>query len=192
MSLDNNLIIKVPSVTPSRYEIWSDISTAQKLLTPALEGQSDIKFGVQALWNWSEINEGIAEVYPETQESYVPQMLNLQDLNAISFKKGCYTGQEIVARMKYLGKLKKEMFLLSATLTTPVTPGADLYATETGKKVGSIVRTVSHSNNHNSRLLAVLDIEAAKVCTPLSLSDDSSEVFTYLSLPYKSEVDHLE
>ena len=47
-----------------------------------------------------------------TKETYIPQVLNLEDLNGINYKKGCYTGQEIVARTHYLGKIKKKIFLL--------------------------------------------------------------------------------
>jgi hypothetical protein len=49
----------------------------------------------------------------ETKERYIPQVLNVEDLNGISYKKGCYTGQEIVARTHYLGKIKKKLILFS-------------------------------------------------------------------------------
>ncbi len=187
INIDSSIIIKVPSETTNRYEIWSDLDTAKSLLSQPPEGLSNIHYGTQALWNWTEINEGIAEIYPSTQESYVPQMLNLQQLNAISFKKGCYTGQEIVARMKYLGKLKKEMFLLSVTSETPIKPGTDIYEKSTGKKLGSAVRSIHHSTSNNNMLLAVLDVKTANSNTELSLSEENSRVFTYFSLPYNSE-----
>jgi folate-binding protein YgfZ len=59
----------------------------------------------------SEIKAGIPVIYPETSENFVLQMANLGMLDGVSFKKGCYPGQEIVARMEYLGKLKRRMFL---------------------------------------------------------------------------------
>ncbi len=62
-------------------------------------------------WRLSEINSGIPAIYPDTSEEFVLQMANLGFLDAVSFKKGCYPGQEIVARMQYLGKLKRRMFL---------------------------------------------------------------------------------
>ena len=109
---------------------------------------------------WCVLNclEGIPELYPETLEQFILQQLNLQDLGAVSFKKGCYTGQEIIARMKYLGKLKKKMFVISSqTLKQAVKPGSDVLSLE-GKKIGELVRL------HFSRItnayvgLAVLDI----------------------------------
>jgi len=59
----------------------------------------------------SEISAGIPAIYPQTSEAFVLQMANLGALDGVSFKKGCYPGQEIVARMQYLGKLKRRMFL---------------------------------------------------------------------------------
>ena len=187
INISSNLIIKVPSEAGTRYEIWSDFEMLQSLLTSSANDHSKLDYGTQALWNWSEINEGIADIYPDTQENYVPQMLNLQHLDAISFKKGCYTGQEIIARMKYLGKLKKEMFLLSVTNESPIKPGTDIYENSTGKKVGSAVRSIHHSTSSHIMLLAVLDIETAKANSPLSLTKGNPRVFTYLSLPYNTE-----
>ena len=57
----------------------------------------------------ADILAGIPTVYPETVEAFVPQMLNLQLLEGISFQKGCYTGREVVARTHYLGKLKRRI-----------------------------------------------------------------------------------
>lgn len=73
-------------------------------------------------WRLSEIKSGIPAIYPDTSEEFVLQMANLGFLDAVSFKKGCYPGQEIVARMQYLGKLKRRMFL--ARLDTTELPAA--------------------------------------------------------------------
>jgi folate-binding protein YgfZ len=72
------------------------------------------------LWNLLEINEGFAQLSNDSSGEYVPQMLNLQAVNGISFTKGCYLGQETVARMQYLGKNKKALFSLIATLEKPL------------------------------------------------------------------------
>ena len=71
----------------------------------------------------AEIQAGIPVIYPETSEQFVLQMANLGMLNAVSFKKGCYPGQEIVARMQYLGKLKRRMFLAQLDTTQLPQPG---------------------------------------------------------------------
>src|SRR5262249_6762867 len=68
----------------------------------------------RAAWEWTEIANRIASVAPATEEQFVPQMVNLERIGGVSFKKGCYPGQEIVARSQYLGKLKRRMFLAHA------------------------------------------------------------------------------
>ena len=71
-------------------------------------------------WRLSDIKAGIPNIYPQTVEKFVLQMSNLDLLDGVSFKKGCYPGQEIIARMHYLGKLKRRLFL--ATLETNQCP----------------------------------------------------------------------
>ena len=74
----------------------------------------------------SEILAGIPVIYPQTSEAFVLQMANLGLLDAVSFKKGCYPGQEIVARMQYLGKLKRRMFLARLDTDRLPEPGDEL------------------------------------------------------------------
>ena len=77
-------------------------------------------------WHLSDIKAGIPMIYPQTREEFVLQMANLAALDAVSFKKGCYPGQEIVARMQYLGKLKRRMFLARIETDCLPLPGDDL------------------------------------------------------------------
>jgi len=77
-------------------------------------------------WRLSEIKAGIPIIYPQTNEEFVAQMTNLNLLGGVNFKKGCYPGQEIVARMQYLGKLKRRMFLARLETDICPEPGDDL------------------------------------------------------------------
>lgn len=79
-------------------------------------------------WDWLLINAGIPAVLPQTQDRFVPQMANMDVLGGLSFNKGCYPGQEVVARSQYLGKVKRRLFL--ARVESPCTPGDELYAPE--------------------------------------------------------------
>jgi len=74
-------------------------------------------------WHLTEILSGIPAIYPQTAEEFVVQMANLNPLNGVSFKKGCYPGQEIVARMQYLGKLKRRMYLAQLQTERLPAPG---------------------------------------------------------------------
>jgi tRNA-modifying protein YgfZ len=90
-----------------------------------------------AAWWWSQIDAGIASVFAATGEKFVPQMINLEVLGGVSFKKGCYPGQEIVARSQYLGKLRRRMAIAHAAGETRA--GADVFASGREQPVGTVV-----------------------------------------------------
>ena len=106
-----------------------------------------------AEWNASEIAAGVPELTPETKEAWVPQMLNLQHLEGIHFKKGCYTGQEVIARMHFLGQLKKSLYRLGVESGEQPAPGSPVMAGE--KSVGEVVRAVTFDDG-SVQFLAVL------------------------------------
>ncbi|MGQ0503655.1 MAG: CAF17-like 4Fe-4S cluster assembly/insertion protein YgfZ [Panacagrimonas sp.] len=94
-------------------------------------------------WRRGHILAGVPVVYPETQDRWVAQMANLDAIGGISFSKGCYTGQEVVARLHYLGNLKKRMFLLHGDGPPPA-PGTPIRAIDgDGQPVGDIVDTAA-------------------------------------------------
>lgn len=94
-------------------------------------------------WRSSEIEAGLPAVFPETQDRWVAQMANLDRFGAIGFEKGCYTGQEVVARLHYLGNLKKRLFLLRGEGAPPAR-GSDIHAAGgDAQAVGEIVDAVA-------------------------------------------------
>jgi folate-binding protein YgfZ len=78
---------------------------------PAL--RATLALGGNAAWRLSAIHAGVPQVTQATQDQFVPQMVNYELLGGVNFKKGCYPGQEIVARSQYLGKLKRRTVLAS-------------------------------------------------------------------------------
>ncbi|GGY75847.1 CAF17-like 4Fe-4S cluster assembly/insertion protein YgfZ [Marinobacter zhanjiangensis] len=157
-----------------RFELWlpSGRSEAQQARLDNL-GEATL-----ADWDASEIAAGIAELEPETRETWVPQMLNWQHLQGIHFKKGCYTGQEIIARMHFLGQLKKSLFRLGASGGD--TPAAGSAMVADGKPVGEVVRSVALDDG-SVELLGVLKHAAAG--SELQLQE-SGQPLTILPLPY--------
>lgn len=105
------LIIKIPGLMP-RYEI---IGPQTKLLPN------------ESSWKTLDIEANLPAIYPETSQLFLPHDINLHQLNGISFNKGCYTGQEIIARMHYRGKLKKELIQIHLTSEKEPVRGGDLY-----------------------------------------------------------------
>jgi tRNA-modifying protein YgfZ len=91
-------------------------------------------------WDWLNIRSGIPVILPQTQEQFVAQMVNLELIGGVSFKKGCYPGQEIVARMQYLGKLKRRMFLAHIDSSDAPQAGDELFSADMeGQASGMIV-----------------------------------------------------
>lgn len=137
----NNALIRLPSPTPM-FEVVLEESQAVAL-TQALAAESTLI--AEDAWNWLEIQAGIPDISTETQEAFVPQMVNLDALNGINFKKGCYTGQEIVARTHYLGTVKRRTQLAHiASESAPKAGDAILDASQ--QTVGQIVRVATGLN----------------------------------------------
>ncbi|WP_133164218.1 CAF17-like 4Fe-4S cluster assembly/insertion protein YgfZ [Solimonas fluminis] len=109
-------------------------------------------------WRRADLLAGVPTVYAESREMFVPQMANIDLLGGISFSKGCYTGQEIVARLHYLGQLKRRMFLLRAPVDAR--PGMAVYdAAGDGQAVGEVVDAVADGDA--TLLTAVLQLSHA-------------------------------
>jgi len=79
-----------------------------------------------ALWLWSEVRSGVATLTSPVVEAFVPQMLNYESVGGVNFKKGCYPGQEVVARSQFRGTLKRRAFIAHAAAN--VAAGADVFA----------------------------------------------------------------
>jgi hypothetical protein len=130
-------------------------------------------------WRLACIRGGIPTVWPETREAFVPQMLNLDLVDGISFSKGCYVGQEIVARTQNLGRIKRRMYAFHGPVTAHPQPGNPVYAK--GSVVGEIVDAVNSDNG--TELLAVVRIESATEA--LSLQPDGNDALEGADMPYR-------
>lgn len=129
-------------------------------------------------WQASEIAAGVASLIPDTQDAYVPQMLNWQHVDGVHFKKGCYTGQEVIARMHFLGQLKKSLFRLRAdNISAPPKSGQAVQVGE--RTVGNVVNAVMFDDG-SAELLAVLRHDGAN--GDLTLGDKIP--LSLLGLPY--------
>lgn len=135
ISLETVTLLQLPGTTP-RFEIFTDPENAADIWAQLQQTSTPIG---ASCWDWLDIQAGIPDVTPATVEAFVPQMLNLDLLEGINFKKGCYTGQEIVARTHYLGKVKRRTHL--AHVEVPATPqaGDPVYGTGSTEAVGMVV-----------------------------------------------------
>ena len=124
-----------------RYAVIAPASRARELWQRLLKADA-VAVGTQA-WKLLEIEAGVPAIYPETQDRFVPQMCNLDTLGGISFDKGCYTGQEVVARVHYRGAVKRHMTKV-LSLETGLPPGSE-FALPDGR-TGEVVESAPHPN----------------------------------------------
>lgn len=98
---------------------------------------------VAGTWWWTEVSAAVPTVFAATQEKFVPQMVNLEVLGGVNFRKGCYPGQEVVARSQYLGKLRRRMQVAHAEVAEPPAAGSDVYHSSDAQPVGTIVMSAA-------------------------------------------------
>lgn len=131
-------------------------------------------------WRALDIAAGLPHVVAATQEMFIPQMINYEAVGGVSFKKGCYPGQEIVARTQYLGKIKRRMY--RAAVPAAAAPGMDLYAPETGEQSCGNVVTASATDG-GSECLVVLQASTHET-GEVHLGSPSGPLLKFLPLPY--------
>ncbi|UVJ43104.1 folate-binding protein [Pseudomonas sp. LS1212] len=170
-------------VCPGRAELWAPVDQTQSLKTNLA---AQLAEGDLNAWLLGQIRAGIGQVMAQTREMFIPQMLNLQAVGGVSFKKGCYTGQEIVARMQYLGKLKRRQYRLELAGGELPEPGTPLFSPTHASAIGEVV--LAASANGHSELLAVLQAEAVENGN-LHLGSLEGPRATLLSLPYELDRD---
>lgn len=143
----------------------------------------------ESVWRLQNIDAGVPSIGAVTSEAFVLQMLNLQHIDGVSFKKGCFPGQEVVARMQYLGKLKRRMFRAEGRLDGGATlpeVGADIFNKDVASAVGKVV-DAQPVGDGSFRLLMVNAI--ASTDEPLFLDKEANQAITVLQLPYSVETE---
>lgn len=134
-------------------------------------------------WDWLNIRAGIPVITPATQEQFVLQMTNLDILGGVSFKKGCYPGQEIVARTHYLGKQKRRMYLAHLASDSAPEAGDELFSAEMAGQASGKVINASPAPGGGFDLLAVLQISSRETQS-VHLQSLQGAALNFLPLPY--------
>ena len=170
---------------PPRFAIYTTVTHAPNLWQQLTQHAQAV--GEHA-WRLLDIRAGLPMIYNTTAEAFVPQMVNLQALDGINFKKGCYVGQEVVARAHYLGQLKRRMARITlATSELSVEelpqPGNPIYAPSLRgeQKVGEIV-TACPNPDSGIDALAVIMTECIE--QPQHALTWQQAAFTIATLPY--------
>jgi len=165
----------VVQVAAERFVIF--VLAAQRASIAAIANAPD-----EDAWALQEIRAGRPQVLLATQDQFVPQMVNLERLGALDFKKGCYPGQEIVARTQYRGVLKRRM--VRARVASPAAAGDELFADDLPGQASGMVANAAVSPDGGSELLAVAQISALEGGQPIRLGAADGPALELLPLPY--------
>lgn len=132
-------------------------------------------------WRLAEIDGGVPHITVATQEQFVPQMINFELIGGVNFKKGCYPGQEIVARSQYLGKLKRRMMHASVP-AEQVAAGTEIFAADDPRQPCGMVVNAARSNQHTVDCL--VEIKLASADAEVRLGSADGPLLSFQPLPY--------
>jgi len=183
ISHDDYTVVRIPGDRP-RFLVISDCDCMEALWEEAKQVATPTS---RESWALLDIRAGIPTVYESTKEAFVPQMANLQLIDGVSFTKGCYTGQEVVARMQYLGKLKRRMYRAKIVTDQAPVPGTELYSPTdaSGQGSGKIVDAAA-SPDGGYEVLLITPISCAEA-NDLQLVDENGPSLQILDMPYAFE-----
>ncbi len=159
-----------------RFECWIPSSELDTFLVAV---SSQTQNATINDWRQLDIAAGIAEIYPETFELFTPQELNYQLVNAINFRKGCYTGQEIVARLHYRGKLKRHLYRFEYQAHELPLPGTPVINSSNGQTMGTVVMAATSNAGKIELLASLLDDALGE-----AQIESATEKLGLLDLPY--------
>ncbi len=172
-------VVRLPDAVVEGQAVprYLQVGSAPALL-PALDLQA---------WRWLEVMSGVARITAATAEQFVPQMVNLDAVGGVNFQKGCYPGQEIVARSQYRGTLKRRAYVLIAD--APVLPGQEIFHSADATQPAGMVVLAGSLGDERHAALAELKIAAVASDThprngALHAGSVDGPLLTPLDLPY--------
>lgn len=181
-ALSGGTLIRMPDAAGFARTLW--IGPAQDAQALAAALPSGLRQAPPSLWRWTEIQAGLPQVLEATREQFVPQMVNFELVGGVNFRKGCYPGQEIVARSQYLGKLKRRMLLASVEAPEAL-PGTEVYSeSDPGQPCGMIVNA---ERGPDERLACLVEIKMEAAEATIRLGSPSGPPLQLGTLPYALE-----
>ena len=172
--------VTIVSLAAARYLV-----TTESAFAPLVWDQlaSALRPVGTACWDWLEISNGWPWITAATQDQFVPQMANLELLGGVSFRKGCYPGQEIVARTQHLGRSKRRLFLAHVRGEGIPAPSEPLYSASLGDQAAGTVVNAAPAPGGGFDLLAV--VQTASVASDtVRLGSPSGPELRFRDLPY--------
>ncbi len=132
-------------------------------------------------WNWLDVRSAVATLSQPVFEAFVPQMLNYESVGGVNFKKGCYPGQEVVARSQFRGTLKRRAYLVHGP--EAMTPGQEVFhSSDVEQPCGAVVQAAPHPGGGFDAIVSMQTSAAAE--GSLHLGGANGPVLTLMPLPY--------
>jgi folate-binding protein YgfZ len=168
------------ALSGARFQLVAELESAKRLWQRLAKALTPVG---SACWQWLEIRNGIPLITPATQEQFVPQMANMELIGAVNFQKGCYPGQEIVARTQYLGQLKRRMVLAHLAGDVLPQPGDELYSSALDGQASGMVVNAQAAPDGGYDLLAVIQTASITEAT-LRFKSADGPALSIQPLPY--------
>ena len=161
-----------------RY-LW--LTSAETAINTLPDLRAALALGGNQAWQLAAVHAAVPQVTAKTQEQFVPQMVNLELLGGVNFKKGCYPGQEIVARSQYLGKLKRRMVLATVD-NAAAQPGDEVFSTADPEQPCGMI--VNAAPNGAGGADALVEMKRAPRAGVARLGWSAGAALRFLPLPY--------
>ncbi len=172
---------RVIRLSLTRFEIIASAENAIEIWKKLMLNVVKVGAGV---WDLQIIRDGVIQVLPETQDQFVPQAANFELIGGVNFKKGCYPGQEIIARTQYRGILKRRLTLVHGVSSDLPKPGESIYAPEFGEQAAGHIANVAATPEGGFDALVVAQIESIKADS-LRLKNLEGVLLKVKPLPYE-------
>jgi folate-binding protein YgfZ len=171
---DGHAAIRLADAGGCARVLWAGPAEAAPALAPA----------PKAAWDWLEVQSAVPRIVARTSDAFVPQMINLELVGGVNFQKGCYPGQEIVARSQYRGTVKRRMFLAEGD--TAAEAGAEVFAAgDPSQPAGQVVLAATLEAAGGTRHAALVEAKRAEADSgELRLGRADGPALRLLPLPY--------
>ena len=172
-------VIRLSNAFGAPRYLW--LASAEAAAAALLKLTSELALGGNQAWDLAAIHAGSPSILAATQEQFVPQMINLELLGGVNFKKGCYPGQEIVARSQYLGKLKRRTALATVE-AAEARAGDEVYSMlDPGQPCGMVVNAAPNGLGGTDLLV---EIKLAALGEDVRLGAAGGPALRFQQMPY--------
>lgn len=173
---NHKLSLSIPGTIP-RTILLAPISDSMDFIDSQFEQESVDH------WHLLDIMAGIPTIYPETSGQFTPHQLNFPEIGGVSFNKGCYIGQEIIARTHYLGKSKSRLFRVRFAANSPFLPGTPVFDGDQKTEKGTLIMCAKEQNN---RYEALVCLQTQAISHSIRVGSLEGPLLDFLELPYST------